>query len=94
MQCNAGHYMHSSLLQGLEKEFLKPHPEPYPEPTARSAVRGRRDAPSAAAAAAAAAVAAAAAAAVVVAAAVAKRLLCWCLLGTGQTCSRDCHARL
>ena len=41
MQFNAMHYMHSSLLQGLEKEFLKPHPESHPEATARSAVRSR-----------------------------------------------------
>ena len=64
-------------------------PKPHPEATARSAVRGRREAPCVAVAA-----AAVAAAAVVVAAAVAKILFCSWLLGTGQPCSRDCHARL
>ena len=57
-----------------------------PETTPRSpAPSRRREAPSVAAA--------AAAAAIVVAAAVAKILLCSCLLGTGQPCSRDCNGR-
>ena len=75
-------------LQGFQKGF----PKPRPEPTARTAVRGRREAPSVAATAVVAA--AAAAAAIAVAAAVATILLCLWLLGTGQACFRDCHARL
>ena len=65
--------------------------EGVPETTPRSpAPSRRREAPSVAVA----AVAVAAAAAVVVAAAIAKILFCSWLLGTGQPCSRDCHARL
>ena len=63
-------------------------PKPRPEPTAWSAVRGRREAPSVAVAA-----AAVAAAAVVVAAAVAKILFCHWVVSKGRPCSRDGQAR-
>ena len=67
----ATHLHGIDFITRFQRRSLNHAPKPRPEPTARSAVRGRREAPSVAAAA-----VAITAAAVVVAAAVAKFVLC------------------